>query len=406
MMTTTKFRILGVLKGLYFYLPIFTLYVTDHHIAMSVVVFSQVFYSIAKFLGEMPTGVLADMVGQKVSIIIGYLLEGMGIATVVLFPTVVGLYVCYALGGFAASFLSGSEEALLFEACKTEKKKYVKEYGAFLSNQTFGMVVSAFIGGVAFALLDRVAFIPLLVATVTALFCAAILATSIADFARAKNRNAVEGKKIFSVIGRSMTLLRTNSTLFHLTIIGMLTITGDYFLYSVYQPAFQSANVPALWFGAALSIGSIVNMVLTRYVYLLERYFTLEKIILTVNVTIALGYLGMAVTQSPVMMVVAFLVAQSLFGLEDPVVSDYVNERTDSEIRSTVLSGMSFVQRFANVFLRAGLAFVVGAWGVNASLGIQGGYLFVGAWLSFWLLIRCGCTHRVKTHDGVLIAKL
>lgn len=152
---------------------------------------------------------------------------------------------------------------------------------------------------------------------------------------------------------KSMKVIRKDSTIFHLTIVAGLTITADYFLYSVYQPAFTAVQVPAIWFGAAMSLGAIINMVLVRYVYVLERYFTLDKIILGVNLIIAFGYIAMATTHSALGIVVAFILAQSLFGLEAPIVSDYINERVESNIRSTVLSGISFVERIANVFLES-----------------------------------------------------
>ncbi len=406
MKTTTKFKILGLLKGGYFYLPIFTLYATDHGITMSVVVFSQAFYSVSQFLFEVPTGVLADRFGQKTSVLIGYTLEALGILTVVLWPTTLGLYACYAIGGLAASFLSGSEEVILFEACKKEKTKYAQVYGAFLSNITFGMMLSALLGGFAFALFDRAAFVPLLVATTLALLLAAILATTFKMPAKAFKPGSKEAKLAaesggsVAILKKSLALMREDDTLWHLMIVGALTLTGDYFLYSVYQPAFLAVLVPAIWFGAALSIGSVVNMILIRYVYVFERYLTLDKIILFVNLFIALGYLGMSSTGSPFLMLVAFIAAQSLFGLETPVVSDYINERTTPDVRSTVLSGISFTNRFVNVFLRAGLALVVGLAGIKLGLFAQGCYLFVGVLFGYYLLVKCGCIHRITMHDG------
>ncbi len=405
MTTTRKFRILGILKGFYFYLPIFTLYTLDHGIALSAVVFSQVFYSLTKSLCEIPTGLFADKFGQRTSIIIGYILEAIGILSIVISPTVFGLYACYAIGGLAASFLSGSEEALVFEAAKKEKKTYSKEYGAFLSNQTFGMVISAFFGGLVFQLFDHAAFVPLFVATIGSLLSAALIATSVQNI-RASIKDSADGSGMLTMLKKSMNVIRKDATIFHLTIVAGLTITGEYFLYSVYQPAFSAVHVPAIWFGAALSIGSIINMVLVRYIYVLERHFTLDKIILGVNAIIALGYIVMATTQSAIGIVAAFILAQSLFGLEAPIVSDYVNERVASNIRSTVLSGISFVERIANVMFRLCLTVAVGWYGVSGGLLAQGGYLLVGALVSYWLLVRCGCAHRITKHNGVSVSSV
>src|SRR3989338_2962853 len=112
MKTLPRFYLIGFLRGLYIYLPIFTLYLVNHGIGLDMVIFSQMFYSVGQFVAEVPTGLLADKFGQRLSVVIGYFIEACGLAVVIFFPTAIGVCVCYALGGLAAAFLSGSEEAL------------------------------------------------------------------------------------------------------------------------------------------------------------------------------------------------------------------------------------------------------------------------------------------------------
>ncbi|MEK9155044.1 MAG: MFS transporter [Patescibacteria group bacterium] len=79
---------IGLLKGLYFYLPIFALYMTGHGVSFAAIVIGQAVYSLAKLVGEVPTGVFADKYGQRISMILGYVLEAVGLVALILSPTV------------------------------------------------------------------------------------------------------------------------------------------------------------------------------------------------------------------------------------------------------------------------------------------------------------------------------
>lgn len=401
MNTIKLFKVIGFLKGLYFYIPIFTLFLVSKDISISAAVFAQGIYSLTTFLGEVPTGIFADKFGQKTSIIVGYLLEAAGIALVLCVPTTWGLYAAFGLRGFSSSFLSGSEEALLFESVKAERKteKYQKVYASFLSNEQAGFIVAAAVAGLAYGQWSDKAFMPLILLTALAVGVAGILAL----FIKSHNglvQNQAEGSGMFSILSEGFALIRKNTTIFTLTLVAVLTIGAEYFLQGVYQPYFENNHVPALWIGLVLSLGAVLNMIATRYVYLLEKYLSVEKILLLVNVALGLAYIGLAMIVHPAFLVGVYILMNGLFNLERPVVSDYINSRTPSKIRTTVLSGISFIRRFVQIFLTSLLAWIVGIWGIQASLTIQGIYLLVGISIGYYLLIRCGCTYKVRNAEG------
>lgn len=67
----------------------------------------------AYFLGEIPTGVVADVYSRKLSLIIGYLLVGLGFMVEGLFPTFTAVLLAQVIWGVGATFLSGAESAWL-----------------------------------------------------------------------------------------------------------------------------------------------------------------------------------------------------------------------------------------------------------------------------------------------------
>lgn len=396
MRNTTRFYIVGFLRNLYFYLPIFTLFLLDRDISMEIVVFSQLFYSLLQFVAEVPTGLFADRFGQKTSIIIGYLIEALGIAAVIISPTVLGLYVCYSLGGLSMAFLSGSEEALLYESAKHEKKNFQRAYGKFIAMQTWGMVAGTALSGVAVHFSGASSYVGLMAGTVVALLVCAILSLLHRPY-HAKIAEGEQGAGMFDMLKKSVKLIRSNDTVFNLMLGATLTLSGEYFLLGVYQPIFVESSVPNALLGITFAAGLAFSALLVSRVDILERYLTLDKIILYVALVLGLSYAVLGVSHHPIVVVVAFLFLRSVMEVERPIVSDYINEHVPSDIRSTTLSGVSLADRLASVVQRLVLTGAVALGGVRLSLLTQAGYLIIGGLIAYWLFRRCGCVHRIST---------
>lgn len=393
MKTLRIFSFIGFFRGLYFYLPVFTVFLAGNGISLGVIIFAQAFYSLVQFLAEVPTGVLADRFGHRASMVVGYFVEAMGILVVALFPNAIGLSLCYAIGGLSAAFLSGSEEALFFETAKAESVPYGPAYGAFLSNQTVGMVVATAAGGVAFSYLGVNAGTPLLYATAGMLLLCSLLSLFLRDIHGEKREEVASMRSIFS---EGLHLVRSEPLLRTMLAVVMFVVTGEYFLYNIYQPIFEANSVPPVWFGLSISLGLALNAFLVRFVPRLEGRFTLPQIIGGVGFTIAAGYLGLGFVGGPVFSVVLLILILGVMDIHRPVASDYVNERIPSAQRGTVLSLISFAQRVGTLIVRLVLSVAAGYLGAEGSVVVQALYLSAGTLLAVWLLVRCGCAHRVK----------
>ena len=401
MRNTTRFHIIGFLRGLYFYLPLFTVFLVGHNVGMEMVIFSQFFYSFVQFIAEVPTGVLADKFGQRASIIIGYAIEALGIATVVMMPNALGACLCYGIGGLAAAFLSGSEEALLFESAKKEKTEFGSAYGKFLSNATIGMIVATALGGLAYAQWGVAIAPALLWATSAALVTCAILSFGFPDFRTARDIEKAKGSGMWKSVKKGYDTIKNEDFLRNMTVVMLLIVPGEYFLYNIYQPLFERAMVQPIWFGLAISLGLALNAIIVRFISFFEKRLTLPTMILLVSLFIGTGYLLLSITQSPVIAVAAVIGMLGFVEVHRPIISDYLNERIASNQRTTVLSLLSFTNRIASACLRIALALTVAGYGVAGSGIVHAVYLIVGAIISFWLLTKCGCAHRIKNPPKV-----
>lgn len=400
----TKLKTIGFLSELYFYTPIFTLFLIMHGIKLETIIFAQILYSVGSLIGEMPTGYFADKYGDKQAVVLGLVLDALGMLMLFLSPILTVLIIFFLIRGVSGAFLSGSIEALMFESHKKEgngRETYQQAFGRYLSNGVLAFIAATLVSGILAQLFGENAYRPLILMTVVASSSALILAGSLQNL-RTHNREYAPEIKFLKHTKESLAIVRSQRTVRALTVVALLTISAEYFLRQSYQPLFESAGVIPLFLGLSLTIGSALNYLIIRNSYRLEQYLTLDKILLLHNLLMAFGFGLLALFSNPYVLVGAYILLQGLFNAQRPIVSDYVNERVEAAKRSTVLSTISFGQSLLSIVTRLLLAASLGLFGLKNTLGFQAIYLIIGISIGYWYMRRCGCVHRVHRHDEKL----
>lgn len=397
---------ISFLRGMYLHLPIYTVYLLHQGVSASMIVFAAMFYSVGQFVFEVPTGIFADRYGQKISMIIGYVLEAIGLGVILVEPTAIGLSLSYALGGIAAAFLSGSEEALCYENTKALKVSHAKVYGRFMSAQVIGMIFANLVGGIAFAVFGIAASIPLIAGTTFFLLMSAMLTLFLHEAREINKAVQAQESGYWQAIVSGFQFIRSEKLLKTITIVSMLIISGEWFLYNVYQPLFKNVGVPSIWFGLSLSLGMLLNAIVMSNIWRLEKKLKLEVILVGTTLLLAFGYAILALIPFPVASIISVIGILGFVEVYRPVLSDYLNERIPTGERVTILSSISFAQRIASALLRLILTLAVAFGGFNASVLTSSVYLLIGAAVSWWLLKHCGCTHRIKSRCEVMMPEV
>lgn len=382
------------LDGLYFSTLITSLYAVHVGLRLSDVVFAQAVYSTAVFLMEVPTGIIADKFGKKFSMISSFVAGNIGIVIFLLSPGFHTLLLMRIFQATGNALNSGAWEALLYDIAKPLKLNFQKVMGSVLSLSTFGQAITGIV--IAFALMrwGSSAYVPLFVLTLATQALGGVTTAFI------REEKAVvevqETKRVLNIAKDSFRLFRHNSVLFALAAVGFLTVANEYFMYQTYGPYITDMGVNALWVGLIFTLGLCLNALLQRNIYRIEQYLTLEKILGIVNFTIAGAYILLALSPNALTLILAAIIVIGFANVERPVVSDYANNEINSNIRSTVLSGFSLTSRISKLML----TFLVGAVmvGNSAAIGylIHAGYITIGMIIGWWLLVKCGCVHKVR----------
>lgn len=403
MSNVKKLQLISLIGGMTFYTPIFTLFLLQRSFNLGFVVAAQTLFSVGMMLSVVPTGVLADRLGQKIAIQIGLLMDAMGMLMLLITRSPEVLLFFFGTRGIAIGFRNGSDEALLYDSYIDEKKSadgYSRAFGKLISNDTLGFVIATAIAGIAVALLGQGSYTPLIIGTSLATFTALGIASTLQD-----KRHAVPVKavKFFSQLKQGGKIVRNNKTIWALAVAGLLTLNGEYFLRQTYQPFFQDMAVPAIFLGVALSAGKLLNFLALRNMHRLEKFMTVDQILLGLNLIMGGAFIAFALVGSALGLVAMFILIQTTLNAQQPIVSDYVNQQIDSQQRSTTLSTVSFIQNLGTILTRILLGISVGIIGLGHTFIAQGLYLVVGAFIGVWYLRRCGCVHKISHTPDELI---
>lgn len=397
-----KLQLISFLGGMTFYTPIFTLFLLERNLNLSFMVAANTVFSIAMMLSVIPTGILADKFGQKIAIQIGLLLDCLSMLWLLFVYNPLSLILFFAFRGISFGFRSGSDEALLYDSYIVEHKSsngYNKAFGKLVSNDVLGFVVATAIAGIAVHIYGKASYMPLIIIT-----SLATLVTLLISFTLSNKKHISKNAELFNAlthIKQGFKVVKQNRTIFALTLIGLLTINGEYFLRQTYQPLFQEMAVPALFLGVALSIGKLLNFIAVRNVHHLEKYLTVDKILFGLNILLGSSFVLFALTKSVWVLILTFMAIQALLNMQKPIVSDYVNQQISSDTRSTVLSTISLVENVGEIITRLILSASIGLIGLGSTFLAQGFYLMLGAIIGLWYLKRCGCVHKIKQTSSV-----
>ena len=301
---------------------------------------------VAVFLFEVPTGVVADTYGRRLSIVISYLVTGVAYAAVAATDDVGPILAANFLLGVGLTFSSGAVEAWVTDEVGGEQLERV-----FLAGSRIAYVGSLLgIGGsVALALVD------LRLAIAAGALCTVLIGLGLAVFmperrfvpARAEDvapwrgfaRNAASG---FRAVRHSATLLVivVITIFFAASSEALDRLWEAHFIRSVGFPAVLELE-PVVWFGIidviGLALGFVIATVVLRRLRP-ERPVRTVEALLAVDSVLFVALIVFAVAGNFWIALIAYLVARRARGLRAPLFTAWLNQNTESRVRATVNS--------------------------------------------------------------------
>jgi MFS family permease len=314
----------------------------------------EMIFSVAMFLFEIPTGVVADKFGRKISLFLGALAFGGGFC-------IFGISVSWPVLAFAEiicacgmCLMSGADRAIIYELVKKdsaidnatqEAAKITARYDAF---GTAGMLL-AFPAGTLFAGSGILPYETALGVTFLASGVAIILAGLIVLTVDETLRVPLQGSAIRAGIDGFRFIFKKpalRSFSLNYAVVSSLT----FFMFWFYQSLLIENAFPVSYMGFIAAGFNALAMVMLLATERILKTFGTGKTLFLSSLIPGLLYLGVFFVSGLPMALVAIFGVTVLKMFRAPVLSSLMNEHIADENRATVLSGVSMLERILTAF--------------------------------------------------------
>lgn len=364
------------------YMPIVVLFMESNGLDLRAVMTINGIYSMAVAVFEVPSGYFSDRLGRKQSLLIGtslILLQFLVFSFSFSFWT---LALGAVIGGLGASFISGTDSALLYDTLQVLGRKgdYIKWEGRTYALGTFSEAAAAIIGGsLAFYYGLRMPIYVQVGISGLGIMAALLLVEPPLATTAPKSSNKEQMQQILSYVFKKSKKLRFYIGLS--TIFGLSSLLLAWFA----QPYFKTQQLSEdqigyLW--AALNC-TVALLALTAHRTTAKISPKVLVAFILAGFVVGYGVLGYWGSQYLAMGLGALFFMYALRGIATPTFLNLINQYTPTDMRATVLS-------IRGLTIRLGYALVAPllGWGADvyslgeAFMGLSGVLLvlIMGAW--------------------------
>ena len=324
------------------------------------------------FLMEIPTGVVADVYSRRLSVILGFVLLGVGFLVEGSLPLFEALLVAQVIMGLGYTFLSGASSAWLVDEIGAERAG-----GAFLRAAQVAQVTSFLAIFVSVALASISLQIAIVAGGIILLLLAGLLALVMPErgFQRRQSDERETWRALFSTLREGITLIRGGRVLILImlaTIIhgafseGFDRLSVAHILENFSLPPLGPINEIA-WFGIISAVSMPLSIGATE---ILRRRLDLSdgrlvaKTLMLVYVVMIGSVLLFTLGESFALILLGLWLTQAARQVRNPLMEAWINLYVESDVRATVLS----IQGQADAFGQIAGGPAVGAVGLVSSV--------------------------------------
>ena len=367
-----KLYVIKISKWLMLTVPVVFLFYRENGLGTQDLFLLKAAYSFAIVVMEIPSGYFGDIWGRKRSLVIGSVLGAIGFSLYCVSSGFWGFLACEMILGVGQSFISGSDSALLYDTLVASGKQdnYLRQEGRLVSIGNYAEAIAAPLGvGLAVLSLRTPFYFQALVA-----FSAVPAALLLVEPKRRKIMSRGNLAQIFRIIRYALTQnMRLKWSIIYSSVIGTATLTMAWLV----QPYFVHIAMPLALYGLFLPALNLTTGSVSMHAWRVEASLGRQRTVLFIAIAIPVMYLVLS-RFNTLWAVAGLFLFYSVRGVATPVLRNYINASTPSEIRATVLSIRSLIIRFAFVGIGPLLGWQADRIGMPATL-LTGGTVFLVA---------------------------
>ena len=312
---------------------------------------------LSAFVFEVPTGIVADVYSRKLSIIIGYVLMGVGFLVEGFFPSFLPILLAQVIWGLGYTFTSGATQAWITDEVGEENANRLflrgTQIGLFAS--LIGMGASILVGA------NNVAM-PLRVGSLGVMLIGVALAFIMPEtgFHPTPREDRNTWQHMWHTFNQGVKAVRSKPRLMNIVFIGLF--------YGLYSEGFDRLwvkhlldhfELPVVFGNNQVAFFATLRVASTIFTILAVRFvekrvdatspLAIGRAVLVVTGTISIALLGFALSPFLFLSLSLYLVISVLRNVQMPLQTAWVNQKLDPQVRATVHSMFGQVDAIGQV---------------------------------------------------------
>jgi MFS family permease len=330
---------------LFFDRALWVIYLGDKGMTLGEIGVLEALLHLAIVLFEVPTGMIADLYGRKVSLVIGNvfsLLYG-------LFMLMSGTFSMFTLAflsmGLMVTLHSGAEQAFAFDTLKNDKreKDYTRVIGSMTAISLLSLSLAKFLGGfmaeVSWEWVYGATIFTHLLAVIPLLFMKETEREMTEDIGGRWYHQWVHQFRLGVNVWR-------NNPVIHAPVV-LFILAGAVMVIMVFygQEYFVELGYSSIVVGAVFTLEGLLGVVMAKVAYKVEERFKFFNI-LYYGLGLFLVFFVLFIFATDWAILLSFLILAQLLSLFEPIFSSFVQNFLKSNIRSTFLSLIGLMESF------------------------------------------------------------
>ncbi len=364
--------ILGGLMWGRFFVPVLALFYIASKVPLEqfAIIFSV--FSLSILLLEIPTGVIADLLGKKKTLIISRCMYVIEIAILAFFNGFWPFLIAKIISGVGVSLSSGTSSAFLFDTLKKlgreEEHKKVSGKSAFITNisMAFVFISGAYLFSINPKLPAYISLVPITLGLLLTFFFKEPYLPTKKFTLQNSWSHLKEGIFTFGK-NRYLVYLAFYTLIIGSTISMMFSLSSEYL---------RNVLVPLSIIGTVSFAGSILMAFSSKKAHKLEEKFGEKKSLFIVQLFLLVSVFGMAIL-IPLYGIIFFLLIPLVSGFYSILISDYVNRHVETSHRATMLSINNMFDNIGEFLIFPVLGFGIKYSGMSISFRYLGLFVFV-----------------------------
>lgn len=301
---------------------------------------------VSAFLFEIPTGVVADVFSRRLSIIIGYLMMGVGFLVEAFFPAFLPILLAQVIWGVGYTFTSGATQAWITDEIGEEKANplFLRAARVGLSASLLGMGATIFIGA-------ENAAMPILVGAIGVILIGIVLIFIMPEtgFKPTPMEDRTTWQHMWHTFNEGVKSVRTRPRLMNILGVGLF--------YGLYSEGFDrlwvkhlldTFEIPVLFGSNQVAFFTLLRILAAVFSILALRWvekrvdssspLAIGRAMMWVTGGIILAMLGFALSPLLLLTLCLYLTIDVLRDVRSPLQTAWINHKLDPQTRATVHS--------------------------------------------------------------------